>query len=210
MSFLKDLVSNFTDSDSQPSGPPPQVPQPWFAEWDSREGRWLFINNDTGDRTYDFPSEYGFSEGAANWAGRKVGEAERFGDDARQDYDNVKYGTEERIDNGINRVEDIPQDIRQDYDKFETRVEGGFDRFADRIENIPQDLSYSAGEAYGKAQQFGQDVGNIPQDVEQSIDRFGDRVEERYDDARDDARRFGDEQEGAFDAGRNQGRGDGW
>ncbi|TKX21746.1 hypothetical protein C1H76_6242 [Elsinoe australis] len=204
MSFLKDLVNDFVgggDNNSQPSGPPPQVPRPWRAEWDGREEKWVFINEETGDRTHRNPSDNdGFSEGAANWAGRTVGEAEEFGDDTRRNYDNA-----------VDRVEDIPSDMRQGYDNFENRVEGGFDRFANRIEDIPQDISYGAGKAYGEVQDFGQDVADVPGDIAQGFDRFGNRVEQGYDRMEGNVERYGDEQENAFNAGRQEGRrDDGW
>ena len=36
------------------SGPPP-CPPPWFAEWDGRDQRWLYINRENGERTFQHP-----------------------------------------------------------------------------------------------------------------------------------------------------------
>ncbi len=73
-----------------------------------------------------------------------------------------------------------------------------------------------------------QDVEDIPQDVEQDWDRAENRVESRFDcavqDVEDapedvagwvgdkvgDVERFGDGIEGAYDEGRDEGRGDDW
>lgn len=33
----------------------PHPPEPWIAEWDQRENRWVFINRQTGQRTHEFP-----------------------------------------------------------------------------------------------------------------------------------------------------------
>jgi len=35
--------------------PGPPLPPPWHAEWDQRAQRWLFINPQTGQRTFDHP-----------------------------------------------------------------------------------------------------------------------------------------------------------
>jgi hypothetical protein len=77
MSFFKNLVSEFTGGGQQQQqqqyggpppqqygGPPPQqynqqgpppVSPPWYAEWEGREGRWLFVNQHTGERTFNYP-----------------------------------------------------------------------------------------------------------------------------------------------------------
>ena len=38
---------------------PPQVPPPWIAEWDPPANRWLFVNRENGQRTFDYPHAYG-------------------------------------------------------------------------------------------------------------------------------------------------------
>ncbi|KAH0098354.1 hypothetical protein KCU66_g15707, partial [Aureobasidium melanogenum] len=37
----------------------PQVPPPWRAVWDDRENRWLFINEQNGERTFEHPGRTG-------------------------------------------------------------------------------------------------------------------------------------------------------
>lgn len=37
----------------QPRAPP--CPPPWFAEWDQRDQRWLYINTQTNERTFEHP-----------------------------------------------------------------------------------------------------------------------------------------------------------
>jgi len=54
----------------QGRGAPPNVPRPWYAEWDDRENRWVFINEENGRRTHEYPGGYG--QEASEWAGRKV------------------------------------------------------------------------------------------------------------------------------------------
>jgi hypothetical protein len=79
MSFIKELIEDFAGSGKpQNNGPPgyypqqqqygqsqayngpPQVPPPWVAEWDSRDNRWLYVNRETGERTFEFPQTRGY------------------------------------------------------------------------------------------------------------------------------------------------------
>lgn len=51
-------------------GPPPRVPPPWVARWDERAGRWLFVNEATGARTFEHPAgEAGYHRGPPPGAG---------------------------------------------------------------------------------------------------------------------------------------------
>ena len=47
---------------SQSSNGPPQVPPPWIAEWDARDNRWLYVNRETGERTFEYPQARGNSD----------------------------------------------------------------------------------------------------------------------------------------------------
>lgn len=82
MSFLNNLVGEFTHPERNqrqeeyppqqsfdpryPAGPP-QVPPPWIAEWDGRESRYIYLNHETGQRTFEPPQQqygrgYGLQE----------------------------------------------------------------------------------------------------------------------------------------------------
>lgn len=68
MGFLGELVSEFTHSGKSgqqpPSGgshAPPPVSPPWHTEWDGRDNRWLFVNQQTGERTFTYPGP-GYSQ----------------------------------------------------------------------------------------------------------------------------------------------------
>jgi hypothetical protein len=60
MSFLKNLVSELAGGDNQQRGipPPPQVAYTWRAIWEAQAGRYLFVNEQTGQRTFDFPQQH--------------------------------------------------------------------------------------------------------------------------------------------------------
>jgi hypothetical protein len=52
------------------SGPPqpPQVPYPWVARWDDRDQRWFFLNEQTGQMSWEAPSSGGYSGGYSGGA----------------------------------------------------------------------------------------------------------------------------------------------
>lgn len=43
-----------------PQQGPPQPPYPWIARWDDRENRYIFINEQTGERSWNFPQQGGY------------------------------------------------------------------------------------------------------------------------------------------------------
>jgi hypothetical protein len=83
MGLLGELVSEFTHSEksgqqhSRPStsngsrGPPPVSP-PWYAEWDGRDNRWLFVNQQTGERTFTYPGP-GYAQQQGSYGGPQSG-----------------------------------------------------------------------------------------------------------------------------------------
>ena len=66
--FIGDMINQFThsggsgQSHSNPQQPP-QVPPPWVARWDEPAGCWIFINEQNGERTFEFPGGYGAGGG---------------------------------------------------------------------------------------------------------------------------------------------------
>lgn len=61
MDMLQNLASGLAHHDqgqaqgqAQQSGPP-AVPPPWVARWDEQDRRWLYINEQTGERTFQHP-----------------------------------------------------------------------------------------------------------------------------------------------------------
>lgn len=81
MGFLGELVSEFThsgqsghgqqqnrplSSGGSPSRGPPPVSPPWHTEWDGNDRRWLFVNQQTGERTFTYPGP-GFAQQQGNY-----------------------------------------------------------------------------------------------------------------------------------------------
>lgn len=66
MDFVEKIIDKVTDHGSS-SGPGegPPLPPPWVSRWDSREERYFYINEQTGERTWERPgysymgSQYG-------------------------------------------------------------------------------------------------------------------------------------------------------
>lgn len=49
-----------------PPGPPPRLFAPWIARWDPAAGRWLYVNEANGERTFEYPGDgYGGYQGGA-------------------------------------------------------------------------------------------------------------------------------------------------
>jgi hypothetical protein len=85
MGFLGELISDFTGKSGHSSqqqgqqgqqqggsqGPPPVSP-PWYAEWDGRENRWLFVNQQNGERTYTYPGP-GYAQQQGSYGGPQGG-----------------------------------------------------------------------------------------------------------------------------------------
>lgn len=65
-----------------PPGPPPHVPEPWIAEWDARDRRWIFINRANGERTFEYPNQYpgGYGQGYQNGENRGYGQGYQSGE----------------------------------------------------------------------------------------------------------------------------------
>jgi hypothetical protein len=71
MSFLKDVLGEFTGHHTNRDQPPP-VYYPWIVEWDDRDNRWLFINQQTGERTFNYPGQGGGRGGMGSKEGMGV------------------------------------------------------------------------------------------------------------------------------------------
>lgn len=43
----------------------PNPPEPWFAEWDSQQSTWVYINKQNGQRSHQFPQSGGYNDSRA-------------------------------------------------------------------------------------------------------------------------------------------------
>ena len=68
-----------------PPPPPQDLPYPWAAHWDGQAGRYIFINEQTGERTWEHPGYGGGgygqqpSYGGGGYGGGGYGEPQGYG-----------------------------------------------------------------------------------------------------------------------------------
>lgn len=55
--LLEEVVGGGGGNDRRDEGPvdPPYVQPPWATRWDDEAGRWIFINEQTGERSFERP-----------------------------------------------------------------------------------------------------------------------------------------------------------
>lgn len=199
----------------QPPPPPPNPPRPWFAEWDQREGRYIFINQQTGQRSWDFPREEYGNAGGNSYGSYGGGQGGNY--DSNQGYGAPPQPQEqhpEKKSHGLlygalgaaaglaggaflmHEGSEIKDDLEGDKYRAEERFQG--DEY--RVEERFQGDEYRAEEGFDRfgdrvenfpedaAEWTGRKVGeveDIPQDIEQGFDRFGERIEDGVQDVED-------------------------
>ncbi|KAK0660193.1 hypothetical protein DIS24_g3381 [Lasiodiplodia hormozganensis] len=223
MGLIGDLVSEFTHSGQQQqpqesyggsSGgygqQPPYVQPPWVARWDGEAGRWIFINEQTGARTFEHPgSSY---QGSGYYQGGPP-PSQGYGGG----YGNGGYGGNERVEyveekssggNGlmygaIGAAAGLAggallmhegEKVAEDWDEDKARLEQKVDHAEQNVEDFPEDAARWTGEAVGH-------VENIPDDVEQGWDRAENRVEQGWDNAENNIEQGWDNAENNIEQG---------
>ncbi|KAF1935735.1 hypothetical protein EJ02DRAFT_460114 [Clathrospora elynae] len=211
MGFLNELVSEFTHSGKQGqqqqgqqqqgqqqqggSQQPPPVSPPWFPEWDAREGRWLFINQQTGERTPNYPGP-GYAQQQGSYGAPQGGYGNNQGGYSNQGaynqsaYDPTRsnYQQEEQKKNGGNGwkyaaagvaglaggalVMHEGEEMKQDWEGDKNRMENRVDQYGNDISNLPENAAGWAGQEVGR------------------VENFDDRVENRFDNAVNDVEDF--------------------
>ncbi|KAI6817322.1 hypothetical protein KC332_g11402 [Hortaea werneckii] len=207
--------------------PPPQLPYHWQAFWEAGEGRYLYVNERTGQRTFDAPSAgYGGYNAAPP---PPSAEGAVYGDRSDATVPSVKEkegssGSHGLMYGALGAAAGLAGGAFLAHEAGEW-FDGSEERDMEReIEEFPEDTAEWTGEKVGEAE-------NIPEDVEQGFDRFGDEVESGFEDVEedvedapaevaewagekegeiegfgDDVERFGDDMGDAYDGGRAEGR----
>ncbi|KAI7343179.1 hypothetical protein KC354_g15827 [Hortaea werneckii] len=185
--------------------PPPQPPYPWQAFWEAREGRYLYVNEQTGQRTFDAPSAgYGGynaapppppADGAVYGDRSDVsgppGEEKKSGSGGH----GLMYGalgaaaglaggalvhsSLMKLESGekMGEAQDVPEDVEQGFDRFGDEAESEFEDAEEDVEDAPEEVAEWAGEKEGEIEGFGDDV-----------EQFGDDMGDAYDDGRAEGR----------------------
>ncbi|GAB1733002.1 hypothetical protein NU195Hw_g8379t1 [Hortaea werneckii] len=208
--------------------PPPQLPYPWQAFWEAREGKYLYVNEQTGQRTFDAPSGgYGGYNAAPPPPPPTDGAV--YGDRADA---TVPSGTEKEDSSGshglmygaLGAAAGLAGGAFLAHEAGEWFDESDERNMEREIEEFPEDTAEWTGEKVGEAE-------DIPEDVEQGFDRFGNEVQSGFEDVEedvedapaevaewagekegeiegfgDDVEQFGDEMGDTYDDGRAEGR----
>ena len=207
-------------STSQSYQAQPQVPYPWVAEWDDRDRRWIFINRENGERTFQHPQP-SYSGGGGGYGERSYNQD--YGGEERRGYDeqqpekkdhhvrNTVMGAAAGVLGGallMHEGEKVGEYkiARQPLTCADSLIE---DRFKNAkydleddardgvqdVENFPDDVARWTGEKV-------QDVENIPQDIDRKWDNAVQDVEDVPDDVAGwtgrkvgDVERYGDDVE---------------
>ncbi|KAI8931677.1 hypothetical protein NX059_011324 [Plenodomus lindquistii] len=175
-------------------GPPPVSP-PWYAEWDGRDNCWLFVNQQTGERTFTYPGP-GYAQQQGNYGGPQGGYGNNLGGYSNQGaYGQQSYNP---TDSGHQQQEHEKQggngwkyaaagvagvaggallmhegeEIKDDFEHDKYRVENRIDEFGNDISNFPENAAGWTGEQVGR------------------VENFGDRVDQHWDNAVNDVEDF--------------------
>lgn len=52
---ISEVVGNSLDGGNDSPSDPPYVHPPWVARWDGEAGRWIYLNEETGERSWEKP-----------------------------------------------------------------------------------------------------------------------------------------------------------
>jgi hypothetical protein len=131
----------------------PQVPPPWRAVWDDRENRWLFINEQNGERTFQHPGQaggygggYGSGYNQGPPQGQQYGGYEQQQPQQKKNH-NVAYGAmgaAAGLAGGALLMHE-GHEVKEDWEEDKYRAEGDFDRFENRVEDAPEDAARWTG-----------------------------------------------------------------
>jgi len=252
MSFLSNMINEFTHKGSQPqnqggySGQQqgyqqqsnsgrPQPPAPWIAEWDQNENRWIYINRETGQRTHEFPQQYGGGydnrgygqQGPPGYPQQNLQYEQQPQEKKSHTGRNVALGAVAGLAGGallMHEGEKVEEKWDEDKYLAEERVDSAryrADYDADRVENwgeqkvydgvqdvenFPENAARWTGEKV-------QEVEDIPEDVDRKWDNFKQDVEDVPEDiaygvgdVAGDVDRFGNRIGDAYDDGRDDQR----
>jgi hypothetical protein len=209
----------------------PRVPEPWVTEWDARDNRWIFINRQTGDRSFEYPQQ-SYNSG---YGGNNVQDYD--GQNQRGYYEqepqkeshtgrNVALGVvggalggallmhegekvgEYLLNDRSSTFQQADSASEDKWDEDKYRLENDARQGIDNVEDFPEDAARWTGRGV-------QDVGDIPQDIENQYDNAVQDVEDVPEDVAGWAgRKVGDVEgfdvnmDNAYDQGRDQSRHD--
>ncbi|KAI7199378.1 hypothetical protein KC316_g3308, partial [Hortaea werneckii] len=162
--------------------PPPQLPYPWQAFWEAGEGKYLYVNEQTGQRTFDAPSPgYGGynaapppppADGSIHGDRSDVSGPPGKEKESGSGGHGLMYGALGAAA-GLAGGAFLAHEAGEWFDKSGER-----DMERD-IEDFPEDTAEWTGEKVGEAE-------DVPEDIEQGFDKSGNEAESELNDAKED------------------------
>ncbi|KAK4981049.1 hypothetical protein LTR66_010228 [Elasticomyces elasticus] len=174
---------------------PPQCPPPWVARWDEADRRWIYINERTSERTFEFPgNRYGGGGGGGDgyprqeyYEGRPQGgqyyegrpQGGRYYEEERREKrggHGMAYGAAGAAAGlaGGALLMHEGEHIRRDWDEDKYRMENSIGNGINDVEEFPENAAEWTGRKV-------QDVEDIPQDIEHDFERAKYGIENRFD-----------------------------
>ncbi|KAL2004178.1 hypothetical protein VTN02DRAFT_5827 [Thermoascus thermophilus] len=228
MEFIEKIIDKVTDHGSSAGpGEGPPLPPPWVSRWDSREERYFYVNEQTGERTWERP---GYSYMGSQYGGQSsYGGSQEYRESYGQEYSEAPKKDHSLAYGAMGAAAGVIGGalLMHEGEKIHDEWDEDKERIKEDVDNFPENAAEWTGEKVGEAER-------IPYEVEQGWDRAEDRVEQGFDNAVDDVERvpedvaewtgekvgdverFGDEVEAygdridnAYDEGRDEGR-NGW
>jgi len=159
---------NYGQNYSNPQqGGPPQVHPPWRAVWDDRDNRWLYINEQNGERTFEHPghgnynNNYGSNNNYNNYNNNNSGYPPPQQQQQQQFYPEEEHRAEKKhgghglaygamgaaagLAGGALLMHE-GEEVRRDWDRDEDRVENKMGQWGRDVEDAPEDVARWTGE----------------------------------------------------------------
>ncbi|KAF7115160.1 hypothetical protein CNMCM5793_001394 [Aspergillus hiratsukae] len=137
--------------------PPQDLPYPWVARWDERDQRWFYVNEQTGERSWERP--YG---GVSAYGERSYGQPQS------------SYGYEGGYEGGYEQPRPEHKDHSMMYgaagaaaaaaglvgevEAIPDEIENKWDNAVDDVEDFPEDAAEWTGRRVGEVEQFGDNM----------------------------------------------------
>ncbi|QKX61210.1 uncharacterized protein TRUGW13939_08357 [Talaromyces rugulosus] len=195
----------------QPEGPP--LPRPWVSRWVEQDRRWLYVNEMTGEQSWERPyGEPGYGGAPAGYGGgggysqggyggpppgEYYREEERYQEEPPKKDHSVAYGVAGAAAGLVGGAL-----LMHEGEEIHDEWEGEKEHIEQRVEDFPENAAEWTGDKVGEAEY---EVDK----VENAVENFPENTAEWVGDKVGGVERFGDEMENAYDEGRDEGR-DGW
>ncbi|KAE8372534.1 hypothetical protein BDV26DRAFT_98495 [Aspergillus bertholletiae] len=193
----------------------PQVSPPWVARWDEQSQRWFYVNEQTGERTWNHPGQGGgYGAPQPSYGGQQPSYG--YGESRQGDYYQQQEPKKDHTGAKIAGAAALgvaggalgmyaAHEAHESWEKHE-------DEWKQDVQDFPENAAEWTGQKVGEAE-AGWD--RAEDRVEQGWDHAVDKVEDFPENAAEwtgekvgAVERFGDDMHDAYDRGEDAGRGD--